>query len=163
MAEPHQLALAERVGHFPEAQVERGVAGAAAQVERVGDQVVAEHHRHLVAAQVVHAVALATHLGLVEHVVVHERGHVDHLAGGGHDHVPLAHRAERLAAEEHHRGPQHLAAVTLHVAAQRVDRRQVARELALEGLAHFRQERRELGQSQAFGAGRDHRGFSADR
>ena len=52
----------------------------------MADQVVAQQHGRLVAAEVVDRRALAAKLGLVEHVVVHERGHVDHLDDGG-EHV----------------------------------------------------------------------------
>ena len=49
----------------------------------MADQVIAQQHGGLVAAEVVDRRALAAKLGFVEHVVVHERGHVDHLDDGG--------------------------------------------------------------------------------
>jgi hypothetical protein len=112
-------------------------------MEGVRDQVVAEHHGHLVAAQAVHGEALAAHLRVVEHVVVHERRHVDHLAGGRDHHVPLPDRPEGLPAQEHHRRPEHLATVALDVPAERVHRRHVARELPLEQPADLVEEARE--------------------
>ena len=77
-----QLALAHAVGGAAndpagELRVEAG-----AEVEAVADEVIAQHHRRLVAAEVVDCRALAAQLGFVEHVVVDERGHVDHLDDG---------------------------------------------------------------------------------
>ena len=86
--------------------------------------------------------ALAAHFRFIKHIVMHQRGHVNHFTGGSNDHVSLTHVAERLPGQEHHGWAQHLAAVPLHVPTQRVHRRKVARQLPLEGLAHFRQERR---------------------
>ena len=86
--------------------------------------------------------ALAAHFRFIKHIVMHQRGHVNHFTGGSNDHVSLTHVAERLPGQEHHGWAQHLAAVPLHVPTQRVHRRKVARQLSLKGLAHFCQERR---------------------
>ena len=97
---------------------------AGAQVVAVADQVVAEQHGRLVAAEVVDRRALAAQLGLVQHVVVHERGHVDHL-DDGRDRRRARRSARRTAlpASSTQRRPEHLPAEAADVLDQRVDAR----------------------------------------
>jgi hypothetical protein len=56
---------------------------AGAEMVAVADQVIAQQHGGLVAAQVVDRRALAAQLGFVQYIVVNQRRHVDHLDDGG--------------------------------------------------------------------------------
>jgi hypothetical protein len=102
----------------------------------VADEVVAEHHRRLVAAEVVDRGALAPQLRLVEHVVVDERGHVDHLDDGGERDVGVGEPPARAAAQQQQQRAEHLAAEAADVLHQHVDARQVARQFLGEDPVH---------------------------
>jgi hypothetical protein len=78
------------------------------------EQVIAQDHRRLVAVQPVHRLAPTPDIGPVEHIVVHQRGHVDHFADGRERDVVARHRVRGgQAAGQHQRRPQHFAAVML--------------------------------------------------
>ena len=78
--------------------------------------------------------AFAAKLGFVEHIVMHQRGHVHHLDDGGDDRVRIAQISARSAGKEHQRRPKHLAAKPVDVLHQRVDAGNLALELADESL-----------------------------
>src|SRR5690606_11357866 len=84
-----QFALADGVGRGGNLAADLRQVQRRAQVVRVGNQVVAQHHGRLVAAEAVDGSAAAAEVGLVEDVVVDQRGHVDHLDDGGDDAVGL--------------------------------------------------------------------------
>ena len=104
--------------------------------------------------------AAAARARLIEHIVVHERGHVDHLADAGGQDVGLAQVARGRSragepAQDHQGGAEHLAPVAFDVGDELRDRGQVAVELLIESsrdaievrahaLAHGRQVGREI-------------------
>ena len=95
----------------------------------MADQIIAQQHGGLVAAEVIDGRALAAKLGLVEHVVVHERRHVHHL-DDGRDSVMCASVSspQALPASSTQRRPKHFPAK----AADMLDERVNATDFALE-------------------------------
>src|SRR5262249_9170695 len=78
-----QLADADAVGRRADDPAGGGVAGRAGQVEGVREQEVTQEDADLVAPAGVDGGDVAADAGAVEHVVVDERGGVDHLDDGG--------------------------------------------------------------------------------
>ncbi len=118
------LALADDRGDLPDAQGDGLVFERAAQVEGLGDEIVPQHHGRLVAAAFVDGVTAAAEVGLVEHIVVNEGRHVDHLdhRGDGDRRLgePLAGQrgVGRQGREKGQGGAEHLAAVALDMGAE---------------------------------------------
>ena len=115
-----KLALADLVGRA--ADDARGKLGieAGTEMEAVADEVIAEEHRRLVPAEVVDGGPLAAKLGFVQHVVVNERGHVDHLDDGRQNDVSVLELSAGLAGEEHEHGAEHFSAESADVPHERV-------------------------------------------
>jgi hypothetical protein len=83
--------------------------------------------------------AAAADIRLIQHIIVHQRGHVDHLADGRERDVGRRSRLELIgpcgqAAGEHKRRPEHLAAIRFDVAHQPRNRREIGSELTVEAL-----------------------------
>jgi hypothetical protein len=98
-----------------------------AEVIRGTDEVVAEDHGGLVSALAVDGVAAAACVGVVEHVVVDERRHVDHLDDGcdGDQLIRgwlIDGGAGCGARQQDQRGAEHLAAEAFDVLAERLHR-----------------------------------------
>ncbi len=86
MVQLQELPRAERHASLPDEErgLTSGVAGdAGAEVVRRAEEVVPQDDRGLVPVEAVDRGAAAAGVGLVQHVVVDQRGHVDHLAHGG--------------------------------------------------------------------------------
>ncbi len=100
----------------------------------MGDEIVAEKDGGLVAAKVIDGGAFSPQLGLVEDIVVDQRGHVNHFDNGGEDGVGISQFAAGFSSQEHEGGPEHFAAEAGDVANEVVDAGEVGGQLLGEEL-----------------------------
>ena len=105
-----QLAVADDVGGPADRAAGVGALERAGEVEGVGEEEVAQQDAGLVVPAGVDGVFMAADGGFVEHVVVHERGGVDHLDDGGERDVLVAQGADRLAGQQQQGRAEPLAA-----------------------------------------------------
>ena len=108
------------------------------QRHRLDVEIVAEQHRDVVAPPRVHGEPAAAQLGVVDDVVVDERGGVDELDDRGVEDGPIALIAAQTRGHQQHGRADPLAAARLDVLADRRDqldlRLDVAGELAIDPL-----------------------------
>ena len=98
----------------------------------VADQIVAQQDGRLVAAEVIDRSALSPELGFIEHIVVDERGHVDHLDDGGDDGVGVDQFAAGFSGQQDEHGAEHFSAESAHVADERVHAGEVGFQFLME-------------------------------
>ena len=105
----------------------------------MADEIIAQQHGGLVAAKVIDGSALAAQLGFIEDIIVHQRGHVDHLDDGGNDGVSLRELAAGFACQEHEGRAEHLASESADMLDKRIDASKIGFQLDMEKLLDGRQ------------------------
>ena len=93
------------------------------QAEGPGEKIIAQEHAGFVVPTGIDRVEMAAHGRLVQHVVVDQRGRVDHLHGRRQEDVVRAKTAAGQPAKQHQGRPQPLAAKAKSVLHQVVDER----------------------------------------
>ncbi len=91
--------LADLVGRVADPAAGAGRVERGGQVEGVGEEIVAQQDGRLVAPLGIDGGGMPPDHGLIEHVVMHERGRVDHLHDGRQHGVGLGERAARPAGQ----------------------------------------------------------------
>ncbi len=105
------FAGANRLGARCHRPADFGGGESGGQLERVGEQRVAQQDRDVASPVGRQRGPLPPHLRLVHHVVVHQRGEMDHLDDGGDCHMLVPHFARRGRAQRDQRRPQLLALI----------------------------------------------------
>ena len=104
---------------------------------RLDVQIVAEQHRDVVAPARMHRQAPAPQVGVVDDVVVDQRGRVDEFDDGGVQHRPIALIPAQPRGHQQHGGPDTLSAARLNVAADLRDQIDLRLDMAPEFPIHL--------------------------
>ena len=110
-----QFALANAVGGRADHPAGADIVQRAGEMEGVREQIIAEQHAGLHAPDGVDRGHPATYAGIVEHVVVDQRGRVDHLDHGPQDVMRRRHSAAGAGGQQQQHRPQPFAAIVLDV------------------------------------------------
>jgi hypothetical protein len=125
-----------RLGQLDQQIQQAEIALADGDPERLHVEPVAGKHAGLVAPGAVGGRPAAAHLGVVDHVVMHQRGGVDHLDDGSQADRGVALGAAGAGAQQHQRRTQALAAAELEVTRDLGDRVDRADRVEADELLH---------------------------
>lgn len=129
-----KLAFADLIGGAAdktrgELRIEAGT-----KMKAVADEIIAQKDGGLVAAKMVDRRALAPKFSLIEHIIVHKRGHVNHLDHSGQDDMSIVDLSAGFAGEKHEHWPEHFAAEPADVFDEGINAWDCAVEFRFEAL-----------------------------
>lgn len=104
----------------------------ARQIEGMSEQVVTQEHAGFIAPTGVYRVEMPAHAGLIEHIVMDQRGRMDHFHDGCQHQVFVLDRTGRLGRQQHQGGPQTFAPEAEAVLRQFVNVGDVASQLVAQ-------------------------------
>jgi hypothetical protein len=132
-----QFALADAVGCIGDDLADVGVIDGGAEAGAVGEKKIAQQDGGFVALEMVEGGAFSAHLGLVENVVMNERGDVDHLDDRAQGVMDVAWVSGGAGAQEQEGWAELFSGKAFDMGDQRVDTGQIAGELPFESSIHF--------------------------
>ena len=103
----------------------------------MADQVIPQQHGRLVAAQVVDRRPLAAQFRLIQHIIMHQRRHVNHLDDGRNREMNIVDRPARTTRQQHEHRSKHLAPKPRDVFGERADAGQIAARFVIESPGDF--------------------------